>query len=652
MRVGVDSGGTFTDAVALDDDGRLHYAKTPSTPDDPARAVLGLVEQLSRGAAVELTHSTTVATNALLERRGGPTVLVTTAGFEDVLELGRQARPHLYALHPVKTPVLLDEQLRLGIEERMAADGTPLLVPDPDQLEALRERVKALSPKSIAVCLLHAHRNDAHERLVGTALAPLGLPVSLSSEVLPLPREFERTMTTVVDAYVGTTLRPYLQRLHRRGPRLRLMHSGGGAVGYSETVRRPVRTLLSGPAAGLVGARRMAVAAGLHDLVTFDMGGTSTDVGLILDGEVARTDELTIAGCPLQLPSYSIHTVGAGGGSIATLDPGGALKVGPRSAGADPGPACYGRGGQAPTVTDAHLVLGRLPEALLDGQMELDRAAAAAALSSLALAFGGSIESAAEAILEVADAVMARAIKTLSVERGHDPSSLTLMAFGGAGGLHACSLASELGMRKVYVPPSPGLLCAYGALSAETIYDFVRSWPQLLGPMLSVDEFAPQFAVLEASARQTLVRDGVATEARYERRCALRYRGQGFDLLVPATGDLVAQFQAAHRTHYGYTLSEPVELVSLRLRAVVEEDRIPPMQVAPIAGEARLGTTSLVWKGQRLKASIFDRRRLAQGRRIAGPALLVELSATTLVPPDAEAEVTPEGGLLIQRVTG
>jgi N-methylhydantoinase A len=647
MQIGVDSGGTFTDGVALDDGGCLHYAKTPSTPEDPALAVIALVGQLSNGVRAELTHSSTVGTNALIERRGGPTVLVTTSGFEDVLELGRQARPRLYALHPEKPPVLIEEELRLGIEERMAADGTPLWVPDDAHLERLRERVKALSPKSIAVCLLHAHRNDGHERLVAGALAELEIPISLSSQVLPLPREFERTTTTVVDAYVGTALRPYLDRLHRFHPTLRIMHSNGGAMGYSEAVRRPVRTLLSGPAAGLVGAARVAEAFGFRDVVTFDMGGTSTDVGLILDGEVARTDELTVAGCPLQLPSFALKTVGAGGGSIAWLDPGGALKVGPRSAGADPGPACYGRGGRAPTVTDAHLVLGRLPSALLNGGMPLDPTAAKAAISSLASEFAGSIERAAEAILDVADAVMARAIRALSVKRGHDPSGLTLMAFGGAGGLHACSLATELGIQQIFVPPLPGLLCAYGALSADTTCDFVYACLRRLGTCFSADELASEFAQLETSARQTFARDGVTTDIRFERRCALRYRGQGSELLLLAEDDLVAQFHAAHRARYGYALSESVELVSLRVQASVEGKRISMAQeVEP--GEAALGTTSLIWKGRRLEAPILDRRRLAHDSRLVGPAVIVELSATTFVAPGAEAEAVPGGGLLIR----
>jgi N-methylhydantoinase A len=660
MRVGVDSGGTFTDVVAVDDAGVVRAHKLPSNRAAPWEPVLAGARHVAANARIdELSHSTTVATNALLERSGGPVALVTTAGFEDVLEIGRQARPKLYALHPVVAPPLVEAPLRFGIDERLAADGSVLRAPSREALAELVARVGAAvrdgGVRAIAVCLLHAYANDAHERAVAAALAPLGLPLSLSSAVLPLPREYERTSTTVVDAYVRPVMAPYLARLEGVG-RVRVLASNGGAMSAADAAAQPARTLLSGPAAGVVGALAVARACGVDDALTLDMGGTSTDVALIAGGQVALADEATVAGCALQLPMLAIHTVGAGGGSIATIDAGGALKVGPESAGADPGPAAYDRGGTRPTVTDANLVLGRLPATgLLGGAMPLSRERAHAALAPLASALGVSVEAAAEDLLAVAAAVMARAIKVVSVERGHDPVHFTLLPFGGAGALHACAVARELGMTRILVPPSPGLLCAYGALTADVAHDFVASVMRPAGARLAPSDVAAAFLPLTQAAARALDGDGVDPAARrLERSATLRYRGQSFELAVPlkradggAVEDLVAEFHAAHRARYGYALDRDVELATLRLRAVGKVAPLPPPVESRDDGPVEIGRAALVFDRRTHDAPLLLRRRLAPGVTIAGPALIAEYSSTTLLPPGARADVLPSGALAI-----
>jgi N-methylhydantoinase A len=666
VRVGVDSGGTFTDVVAVDGAGVVRAHKLASKPAAPWEPVLAGARRVAGDADVaELSHSTTVATNALLERAGGPVALVTTAGFEDVLEIGRQARPKLYALHPVVPAPLVDASLRFGVDERLAADGSVLRAPSAEALAELRARVAAAKVEAIAVCLLHAYANPAHERRVAEALAPLGLPISLSSSVLPLPREYERTSTTVVDAYVRPVVAPYLARLDGEGgagagARIRVLASNGGAMSAADAAAAPARTLLSGPAAGVVGALAVARACGVADAITLDMGGTSTDVALIAGGEVALTDEATVAGCVLQLPMLGIHTVGAGGGSIASIDAGGALKVGPESAGAEPGPAAYDRGGTRPTVTDANLVLGRLPvTGLLGGEMPLSLARARAALEPLAAALHVSVEQAAEDVLAVAAAVMARAIKVVSVERGHDPARFVLLPFGGAGGLHACAVARELGMTRILVPPSPGLLCAYGALTADVAHDFVATVMRPAGARLTPADVAAHFLPLTQAAARALDGDGVdAAARRLERAATLRYRGQSFELTVPlrradgsTVADLVAAFHDAHRERYGYALDRDVELATLRLRAVGKVAPLPPpVDCDPGPhddGPAEIARAALVLDGKPHDAPLLLRRRLLPGVTIAGPALVAEYSSTTLLPPGARADVLPSGALAI-----
>ena len=664
MRIGVDTGGTFTDVVGLSDDGQVFVVKLSSTPADPAEAVLEGVRQARRLAGVEPTarvevvHGTTVATNALLERTGGPTVLVATRGFEDLLVLRRQARPQLYALHPVVAPPLVDDERRVGVVERLGPDGevvTPLTAEEVARVvEEVRELVAA-GARSVAVALLHAYASDRHERLLADALGVLGVPVSLSSTVLPEQREYERTSTTVVDAFVAPVVSSYLGRLEANlapgwpASGMRIMQSSGGSAAAAHVRRHPVRTILSGPAAGVVGARAVASRAGLGRVITFDMGGTSTDVALVQEDLGAElTTEGEIAGHPVGVASLRVHTVAAGGGSIARVDEGGALKVGPASAGAVPGPACYGRGGRSPTVTDAMVVLGRLdPERFLGGEMRLDAAAAARAIASLAAELGRDARTTAEGVARVATAVMARAIRVISVERGHDPRDYALVAFGGAGGLFACAVADELAIPRILVPPSPGLLCAWGALAADVTRDFTASRLVRVHGPLKVGALAAEFAPLEASAHAELDEEGVPRgRRRLERRLDVRYVGQSYELSVLVEDapqvDLAARFHELHFRRFGF--SDPrrsIERVALRVHAVGLTDPPPPPTVILEPGDPRLAEHD--------GCPVLRRARLQPGVRFTGPALVVEYSSTTWLAAGWTAEIDRDGAMHLRR---
>jgi N-methylhydantoinase A/oxoprolinase/acetone carboxylase beta subunit len=505
-RTGIDTGGTFTDFVVRHGD-RVLVHKVLSTPDDPARAVLTGIDDLSQRTLVgRITYGSTVATNALLQRRGARVCLVATAGFEDVIEIGRQARRGLYALEPQRHATLVGRADRIGIRERVDFDGsvsTPLTV---GALRELVRRVRARRPEAIAVALLHSYAMPGHERRVGAALRAIGVPITLSHALVREPREYERTSTAVINAYVAPLMARHLARLaaSKRGARLLVMQSNGGAVTPRRAAVEPVRTVLSGPAGGVVGAVRVADRAGVRRILTLDMGGTSTDVALV-DGAVPRRSERELDGMAVRIPVLDIHTVGAGGGSLACVDAGGVLRVGPESAGADPGPACYGRGTD-PTVTDANLVLGRLdPTSFLGGRMRLDAARAHDALAALARRLRTDVVTAAEGVVRVANAAMARALRVISIERGHDPRSFALMAFGGAAGVHACELATELGMRDVLIPRHPGLLSAFGMADAGIARDHVVT-VRAIDPVPA--ELARRLAALTARARAELRADG------------------------------------------------------------------------------------------------------------------------------------------------
>ncbi|HEX2027543.1 MAG TPA: hydantoinase/oxoprolinase family protein [Nitriliruptorales bacterium] len=656
----MDVGGTFTDLV-LDDDGSLRVAKVPSTRHDQAEGVLDGVERLEADATTlgRFAHGTTVATNALLERDGARTVLVTTAGFRDLLEIGRQDRPSLYDLTVDRPPPLVARDQVVEADERLAADGSVLrALEEPDAVAAA---VAALEPEAVAICLLFSFRDDRHERAVADAVAQRlgGVPVSRSSEVLAVFREYERASTTALNAYVAPRLARYLASLQRRleeaGLRctVEVMRSGGGTFAAELAARLPVHTLLSGPAAGAWGAAAVARASGRPDVIAFDMGGTSTDVTLVDGGRPATTAEGAIGGLPFAATATDIHTVGAGGGSIAWRDAGGALRVGPRSAGAEPGPAAYGRGGTDATVTDAHVVLGRLdPNAPLGGTLQLEPDAAAAAVGRLGERLGLDVEECALGIVRVAEANITRALRVVSVERGKDPRDRALLAFGGAGPLHQGPLARELGCPVVIVPPHAGVLAALGLLAAPIATDSARTHLRLLD-RLDTDQLEDGWRQLEAEARELLDEQAVTARA-VHRSADCRYRGQAYELEVPvddADADaLAAAFHALHDERYGYAQpDEPVEVVNLRVRAEGPPPRSPLPEVADGRGaeQAEVGTRRVVVDGQGRECPVYARERLGRGDRFRGPAVVAGVDTTCLVLADQTASVDQVGSLVL-----
>ncbi len=635
--VGIDTGGTFTDFVAfLDGEVRTH--KLLSTPSDPAAAVLrGLSELLPPGRAAIVTYGSTVATNALLERRGARVALLTTAGFEDVIEIGRQNRPELYALEPRRPAPLAPRTMRVGVRERMLYDGRVLL---PLTATAVRNALRVLErlrPEAVAVCFLHSYANARHEKAIGKALSTqAGLFVSLSHQLVPEYREYERASTTVMNAYVGPLMSRHLRSLAEglAPTTLRVMQSNGGAISAPVAAREAARTLLSGPAAGVTGAGAIARSLKLPRAITFDMGGTSTDVSL-LDGPARLQSSWEIGGLPLKIPALDIHTVGAGGGSIARVDAGGALKVGPQSAGADPGPACYGHGGE-PTVTDANLILGRLVgSGFLGGRMELDLKRARAAMSRLSRKLGVSVDAAAEGMVRVANAGMERAIRTISVERGHDPRSYSLVVFGGAGGQHACELATSLGITHVVVPCHPGLLSAWGAAAADIRRDYVRSLRQV-APRAA--QLRAGFIELERASRRDLDTTG---RRRLLRSLDIRYVGQGHELNIKFTASYARAFHAAHKEQFGYCDEKRgIEVVNLRIGVVSRGARVPARAHAE-PGPRLAPTQRLRWRGSWRQAKVYNRGELRAGVALQGPALVCEFSATTFVAPGWSLRVDP-----------
>jgi N-methylhydantoinase A len=630
--------------------GRLRVLKVPSTPHDPAEAVRRALRAVTGGGRVAALHyGSTVATNALVERRGARVVLLATAGFEDVLEIGRQARPILYALEPRPPAPLVGRAQRIGVPERVLADGRV----ERRLARAAAARAAAAvvrqRPQAVAVCLLHSYANPVHERLLGRALQGRGLHLTLSHRLLREYREYERTATVVANAYVGPLVSGHLRALARGlGGRLRVMQSNGGLAAARTAAAEPVRTVLSGPAAGVVGATVRARRAGFRRLVTLDMGGTSTDVSVV-DGRLGERAEAVVEGLPIRVPALDIHTVGAGGGSLVRIDAGGALRVGPESAGAEPGPACYGRG-SAPTVTDAHLVLGRLVEdEFLGGAFPLSAARARQALVPIARRLGGSLTAAAEGVVHVATAVMARAVRVLTVERGRDPRDFTLVAFGGAGGLHAAELAAALGIPRVYLPSHPGLLSAWGVLGAEVRRDFSRTF-RAVDPAPA--QLAAGFRALAHAARAALVREGIA-RPRLERFVDARYVGQGYEVTVPWTAGWRRAFHARHRRLFGHAApTRPIEVVTLRLRVRGDALPLPPQRPRAPARPAVPAQRRVVFSGRAHVTAVYRRDTLGPGACIRGPAIVCEYSATTVVPPGWQGEVDRHGGLVLEAACG
>ena len=651
-RLGVDVGGTFTDLVALSQ-GRLITAKVPSTPQDQSAGVMNSIEtsEIEPGAVDALAHGMTVATNALLERRGARTALVTTEGFRDVIEIARQNRPSLYDLSQDRPPPLVPRGLRFTVKERMGPQGE-ISALDEESLEEVVSSIKEAEVEAAAVCLLFAFMHPDHERRIGEALRE-ELPevhVSLSSEVLPEFREYERFSTTTADAYLAPKLAAYLKNLAGKAeeagvPSPLIMQSSGGVVGIDDAIADAAGCLLSGPAGGVVGAAYVGGLGEYQNLLTFDMGGTSTDVATIIDGEAQTTTETVVAGLPIKLPMVDIHTVSAGGGSVAWADAGGALRVGPHSAGAEPGPAAYGQGGEEPTVTDANLFLGYLAdEATLGGEVVLQRELSEKALSSLGEKLGLDAQEAALGIVRVANAEMVRALRVISVERGLDPREFALLAFGGAGGMHACALAEELGMETVLVPRAGGVLSALGLAISDLRHDYVN--PYLVGlENVEKEEFEKKFEKMESSASEDL------EDPEYDRRADLRYRGQSFELTVEADSleKLEERFHAAHEQRYGYRMDdESVELVNLRLISTVPVEK-PELDEPEPEGEAESGTREANFDGEWQEVAVLDRERMGKGSEVSGPAIVEFKESTCVVRPGWRGAVDGVGTLVLEK---
>ena len=665
MRVGVDTGGTFTDFV-FETDGGLRLFKVASTPQDPS---LAIIEGLKRIALetkaplreIEVVHGTTVGTNALLERRGARTALVTTRGFEDVLAIDRQARPALYDLDGVRPSPLVPGPLRFGVGERVAASGEVLEALSEKELAALIRKLKRARVESVAVCLLFSFVYPEHERRIHEALKPLGLPLSISHIILPEYREYERTSTVTINAYLQPLMGAYLNRLKRQAPALRVMQSSGGSISAGVAAAEPVRTILSGPAGGVVGALNVARAAGIENLITFDMGGTSTDVALCDRDGMRMTSEAVVAGLPVAVQMMDIHTVGAGGGSIARVDEGGSLRVGPESAGANPGPACYGRGTK-PTVTDAHVVLQHFGgRGLLGGEFALDEQRAHEALAGLAQVISAaarrkvSVREAAQGVLSVVNTGMERALRVISVERGFDPREFALIPFGGAGALHAVDLARALRIPRIIAPPSAGALSALGALSSDVVKDWSRT-VMLTATADNARVLERAFGAMEREAQRALSREGFSrARQRHERRLAVRYLGQSFELEIKWTKDMdiASAFHRAHSARYGYAQeSNIVEVVSARLRSTGAVSKLKTPKVgqqarALVYASPQTYVTAYFADGA-ARTGFYTREELPRGVRLRVPCIVAEYSATTLVPEGARAAIDRHGNLIIE----
>jgi N-methylhydantoinase A len=699
LRIAIDTGGTFTDCVWLDR-GRIRMLKVFSTPDDPSRAIAEALEQIGRRESLILLHGTTVGTNTLLQRKGARVALVTTAGFEDVIEIGRQARPKLYDFFFDRVEPLVTADMRFGVDERTSSKGDVLREPSPADLRDLKNRVLEKKPEAIAISLLFSFANPKNEVLVADALRELGVPLSVSHQILPEFREYERTSTVVVNAYLQPVMQTYLESLEartqawrqdRRGlkpgllknlsgmaeampsrrsargkghagtaakgddsasTRIFVMQSSGGITALRSAAREPVRTVLSGPAGGVVGAVAMARHSGSERIISFDMGGTSTDVALV-DREAHGSNQTEIAGLPLGVPMLDIHTVGAGGGSIARFDTAGALRVGPESAGADPGPICYGRGTQ-PTVTDANLILGRLQaHRFLGGAFALDLERTRRIVSAWLKkeGCGLSLEQFSAGVIRVVNATMEKAIRVVSIERGYDPREFALVAFGGAGGLHACELAAALRIPRVIVPARPGALSALGILVSDVVKDYSRTvlWRTL--DELPAKRLRKEFSNLRRQADKDFRSEDWRAPIRHRFSVDVRYRGQGYELNLPYTEGLMAAFRREHERRYGYSYpAREVELVTLRLRATMKSSQ--SILSKPDAAAAHRGSdperTSVFFDGHKITAASYDRDSLRPGKGYAGPAVVTEYSATTIVPPGNQFSLDRAGNLLIR----
>jgi N-methylhydantoinase A len=722
LRIAIDTGGTFTDCVWIDPvSGQLRMLKVFSTPSDPSQAIAEAVAKIALNSDLVILHGTTVGTNSLLERKGARTALVTTAGFEDTIEIGRQARPKLYNFFFERIAPLVPADLRFGIDERVSSTGEIIVSPAPSNLQALVAKISASRPESIAISFLFSFANPANELAVAQALTQLHIPLSISHQILPEFREYERTSTVVINAYLQPVMQRYLENLERRTatpakstqdasaiernsvgertsgaahnsaterdsaaqrisatagisveerrfsaaksanyktralapaqthPRFFVMQSSGGITSLASAAREPVRTILSGPAGGVVGGAAVAHRSGFDRIIAFDMGGTSTDVSLV-EGAITTASHAEIAGLPIGVPMLDIHTVGAGGGSLARFDVAGVLRVGPESAGADPGPICYGRGTQ-PTVTDANLLLGRLrPTQFLGGDftLDLDRTRRVTGEWLRQQKSSLTLEQFAEGVIRVVNATMEKAIRVVSIERGRDPRDYALVAFGGAGGLHACALAEALRIPHVIIPALPGALSAFGILVSDVVKDYSRTILLSCGGKLPQPRLIAEFAALEKQAEQDFHRESWPGRIHHLRSVDLRYRGQGYELHIPFTKNMLADFHKEYARRYGYAHPDrEVELVTLRLRSLVKTSSKNLREACPERAQraepvrpsrAKLGRVAaqkdqIQFNGKKLPATIHSRDQLILGKKYSGPAIVTEYSATTVIPP-------------------
>jgi len=711
LRIAIDTGGTFTDCVWTER-GHLRMLKVFSTPADPSQAIVDAIRKITPSSNFVLLHGTTVGTNTLLERKGARTALVTTAGFEDAIEIGRQARPKLYDFFFDRIEPLVPKDLRFGVNERTAADGKVLTELTPDELRRLSAQLAKAKPQSVAISLLFSFANPTNERQIAESLRTLAVPLSLSHQILPEFREYERSSTVVINAYLQPVMERYLENLEsqtiaapiegvvfetslprtqaeevlaapvakrqtvkaRHGtvgapaalrpspvetpPRIFVMQSSGGITALSAAAREPVRTVLSGPAGGVVGAAATARSSGFDRIIAFDMGGTSTDVSLV-EGAITTANDAHIAGLPVSVPMLDIHTVGAGGGSLARFDAAGVLRVGPESAGADPGPICYGRGTQ-PTVTDANLLLCRLqPARFLGGDFTLDlertRRVTEEWLNKQSTHL--TLEKFAAGVVRVVNATMEKAIRVVSIERGRDPRHFALVAFGGAGGLHACALADALNIPHVIVPAFPGALSALGILASDVVKDYSRTVLWRCGPdaltrfrrlqtNLPFTKLTGEFSALEKTAARDFRAEHWEGKPHCLRSIDLRYRGQGYELNIPFTKTFLRDFEQEHQRRYGYIHPHrDAEIVTLRLRAVLESStpHVGNMDHVETPAAGRPGRaqsaslappqTSSLFDGKKLPTKLYSREELRPGKKYSGPAIITEYSATTVIPP-------------------
>jgi len=659
LRIGVDSGGTFTDVVILDGK-RLEVRKVPSTPHDPSMAVYEALLDRLDGQNHLIIHGTTVGTNALLENKGGKIALITTRGFEDVFFIGRQTRKELYQLEAEPRKYLLSPNLCFGLTERILAGGRVETALDENELEKIIKVLKQEQVQAVAVCFLHSYINPEHESLAAQKLTRAGLMVTTSSGLMPEYREFERTSTTVINAFLMPVMAGYLGKLEDRlqGTNLKIMQSNEGYISAERARKEPIRTILSGPAGGVLGAWHLSKLSGYKNIISFDMGGTSTDVSLI-SGQIKRSVENRIGDYSIRLPMVDVHSVGAGGGSVVYVDQGGLLRVGPQSVGANPGPACYGND-EIPAVTDANIILGRLdPDYFLGGRMKIYPERSYRALEKIARKIGRDIIQTALGVINIANASMEKAIRVISVERGHDPRHFSLVSFGGAGGLHAVQMAEHLKIPRVIVPRWAGVLSAFGLLMADAVKDYSRSFIQLAQKTLP-EQIENLFFELEGRARQEMLADGFAEKGlKFERYLDLRYLGQSYEITIPYRPSsfnaysFLNDFHRQHRRLFSYEhLHRPVEIVNLRLKAIARAKKVKLEKFAPASSlpeQARLKEQWLYLDQGKVLATVYDREALLSGNKIAGPALIIDSQSTTFLPPLYQATVDSYLNLIIEK---